>query len=79
MRITLSISVIGMVLISALAQERRDGKAKVSVGNGHQASKSIALNEFLKRFDRIAERGFVKTLRVGPTGIGYTLESLPQH
>lgn len=75
MSITASIFVIGM-LISAFAQEHRDRPAKVSVGNGCQASKSIALNEFLKRFDCIAERGFVTTLRAGPTGVGYTLESL---
>lgn len=37
---------------------------------------SRALQEFLHRFDRISERGFVQTLRSGPTGVGYTLESL---
>lgn len=39
---------------------------------------SKALVEFLKRFDRLTERGFVKTLRPGSTGIGYTLETLLQ-
>ena len=37
---------------------------------------SPALSEFLKRFDQIESRGFIKTLRPGSTGIGYTLESL---
>ncbi len=37
---------------------------------------SKALAEFLKRFDLLTERGFVKTLRPGSTGIGYTLETL---
>lgn len=39
---------------------------------------SKALSEFLKRFDSLTERGFVKTLRPGSTGIGYTLETLLQ-
>ena len=37
---------------------------------------SKALAEFLRRFDPICERGFVRTMRSGSTGIGYTLESL---
>ncbi|MEZ6061600.1 MAG: MvaI/BcnI family restriction endonuclease [Planctomycetaceae bacterium] len=37
---------------------------------------SPALAEFLRRFDPITERGYVKTLRPGSTGVGYTLESL---
>ncbi len=37
---------------------------------------SPALTEFLKRFDVLERRGFVKTLRPGSTGIGYTLETL---
>ncbi len=40
------------------------------------ARNSEALSEFLTRFDPIARRGFVKTLRAGSTGIGYTLETL---
>lgn len=37
---------------------------------------SPALREFLKRFDPISQRGYVRTMRAGSTGIGYTLESL---
>lgn len=37
---------------------------------------SPALTEFLKRFDPLERRGFVRTLRPGSTGIGYTLETL---
>ena len=43
-----------------------------------QTEDSKALTEFLKRFDPIAERGFVRTQRTGSTGIGYTLETLLQ-
>lgn len=39
-------------------------------------SGSAALREFLRRFDAIESMGFVKTRRPGPTGVGYTLESL---
>jgi hypothetical protein len=35
-----------------------------------------ALDRFLTRFDDITRRGFVKTLRTGDTGVGFTLESL---
>ena len=41
-----------------------------------QLPNSQALCEFLKRFDPLTSRGFVKTLRPGSTGIGYTLETL---
>lgn len=41
-----------------------------------ESANSESLQEFLKRFDPIADRGFVKTLRTGSTGIGYTLETL---
>ena len=34
------------------------------------------LDQFLIRFDRISDQGFVKTRRTGDTGVGYTLESL---
>lgn len=37
---------------------------------------SLALTEFLKRFDPLEQRGFVRTLRPGSTGIGFTLETL---
>ena len=37
---------------------------------------SEALTEFLKRFDKIKSLGFIKTMRPGSTGIGYTLETL---
>lgn len=40
------------------------------------ASTSPALREFLRRFDPVARQGFVRTRRAGPTGIGYTLETL---
>jgi hypothetical protein len=35
-----------------------------------------AVNEFLRRFDEIAARGFVPTQRRGATGVGHTLEAL---
>ncbi len=34
------------------------------------------LDQFLDRFDRITEQGFIRTRRAGDTGVGYTLESL---
>ena len=40
------------------------------------AEMTPALAEFLRRFDPIAEMGFVPTLRSGSTGIGYTLEEM---
>ena len=42
------------------------------------ADTSVALESFLKRFDRISDQGFVPTLRSGSTGIGYTLETMLQ-
>lgn len=36
----------------------------------------ITIVEFQKRFHALRERGFVKSLRRGPTGIGHTLEAL---
>lgn len=46
----------------------------------HQSAEVIpnsrALKEFLRRFDPISKRGFIRTLRSGSTGIGYTLETL---
>ncbi len=33
------------------------------------------IDEFIKRFNEIKEKGFVKSLRRGPTGIGNTLET----
>ena len=44
--------------------------------NRAAADSSVALQGFLKRFDPVAERGFIRTQRAGATGIGYTLESL---
>ncbi|HWQ90041.1 MAG TPA: MvaI/BcnI family restriction endonuclease [Clostridia bacterium] len=35
-----------------------------------------ALNELLVRFDQIRDRGWIDTMRVGDTGIGYTFETL---
>jgi hypothetical protein len=35
-----------------------------------------ALNDLLTRFDKISEMGWIKSLREGDTGIGYTFESL---
>jgi hypothetical protein len=35
----------------------------------------ITLKEFKRRFQKLRESGFVKSLRKGPTGIGYTLET----
>ena len=42
------------------------------------AQTSVALESFLKKFDRISAQGFVPTLRSGSTGIGYTLETMLQ-
>lgn len=36
----------------------------------------MTIAEFIKKFREIKERGFVQTMRKGPTGIGYTLETL---
>jgi hypothetical protein len=37
---------------------------------------SAALSELLEKFDEIKARGFIKTFRNGPTGVGYTFETL---
>ncbi len=34
------------------------------------------LEEFRQKFQELKNRGFVKSLRKGPTGIGYTFETL---
>lgn len=34
------------------------------------------LDEFKQKFAELKNKGFVKTLRKGPTGIGYTFETL---
>ena len=39
-------------------------------------SNESILQEFLFRFDKVSALGFVKTLRPGDTGVGYTLETL---
>lgn len=39
-------------------------------------SQESILQEFLVQFDKVSARGFVKTLRPGDTGVGYTLETL---
>lgn len=36
----------------------------------------MTLIEFKKRFNALRKRGFVRSIRRGPTGVGYTLESL---
>jgi hypothetical protein len=36
----------------------------------------MTIKEFTKKFKEIKELGFVPTLRKGPTGIGYTLETM---
>jgi len=46
--------------------------ADEKVESGH----SPVLEAFLEKFDRLADRGFVETLRSGSTGVGYTLETL---
>ena len=38
----------------------------------------MTLIEFKKRFAQIRERGFIRSARTGPTGIGHTLEQLLQ-
>lgn len=51
-------------------------------GSGQQASSVVTksreaiLQDFLVQFDKVSARGFVKTLRPGDTGVGYTLETL---
>lgn len=37
---------------------------------------NITIDEIRKKLTAIKKMGFVKTLRKGPTGIGYTLETL---
>ena len=36
----------------------------------------MTLEEFRKKFNEIRDMGFVRTLRKGPTGVGYTFEEL---
>jgi len=43
---------------------------------GVTKSHELVLQEFLTRFDKVSARGFVKTLRPGDTGVGFTLETL---
>lgn len=47
-------------------------QAPSAVIRSHEA----ILQEFLFQFDKVSARGFVKTLRPGDTGVGYTLETL---
>jgi len=47
-------------------------QAPSAVTRSHEA----ILQEFLVQFDKVSARGFVKTLRPGDTGVGYTLETL---
>lgn len=47
-------------------------QAPSAVIRSHEA----ILQEFLVQFDKVSARGFVKTLRPGDTGVGYTLEKL---
>ncbi len=47
-------------------------QAPSAVTRSHEA----ILQDFLVRFDKVSARGFVKTLRPGDTGVGYTLETL---
>ncbi len=47
-----------------------------SVKRPEIAARTPALDAFLVKFDEIQARGFVKTMRSGSTGIGYTLETL---
>lgn len=35
----------------------------------------MTLKEFKERFSKIKEKGFIKSTRNGPTGIGHTLET----
>lgn len=44
--------------------------------NVDSRAQNTVLEEFLRKFDQISARGYVKTLRPGDTGIGFTLESL---
>lgn len=41
-----------------------------------QIKESESLLELLDKFDEIKARGFIKTLRQGPTGVGYTFETV---
>lgn len=43
---------------------------------GKHVKQSEALLELLELFDRIKAKGFIRTLRPGPTGVGYTFETL---
>lgn len=36
----------------------------------------MTIEEFTEKFEKIKNQGFVQTMRKGPTGIGYTLETL---
>ena len=47
-------------------------QAPSEVTRSHEA----ILQDFLVLFDKVSGRGFVKTLRPGDTGVGYTLETL---
>ena len=47
-------------------------QAASTVAKSHES----ILEEFLVQFDKVSARGFVKTLRPGDTGVGYTLETL---
>jgi len=38
--------------------------------------KKIALNQIIQKLSKIKKMGYVKSKRNGPTGIGYTLETL---
>lgn len=39
-------------------------------------SKKLTINQIQEKLTKIKKMGYVKSLRKGPTGIGYTLETL---
>lgn len=69
---------VAVALNFASGDEPLQGSPQDPAAQNESLPNSKALSEFLKRFDPVAERGFVKTLRSGSTGVGYTLESLLQ-
>ena len=66
-----------VLLLSVMLQSACWGQVSSTVhSDGAVIRESRALTEFLSRFDPIAKRGFVRTMRPGATGVGFTLESL---
>lgn len=62
-----------LIVAVSLVTTLKASHAQISTENDVD---SVPLRKFLEKFDPISERGYIRTMRAGDSGIGYTLESL---